>query len=82
LPTVAADNDDRTVLVQWPAADGALPPGGGARLVIAVPVAIEPAVEVPSLTSLTQQEAQKALEAVGLALGKVSFVQKQQIPID
>ena len=76
LPAAAPDNDDKTVLVQWPPPDVALPPGGGARLVIAVPVQVEAAVEVPSLTSLTQQEAQKALEAVGLVLGKVTFVQR------
>lgn len=76
LPPSATDNDDQPVLVQWPPPDVALPPSGGARLVIAVPVQIEPAVAVPSLTSLTQQEAQKALEAVGLTLGKVSFVQR------
>jgi len=76
LPIESTENDDRQVLVQWPPPDVALPPGGGARLVIAVPVQVEPAVEVPPLTSLTQQEAQKALEAVGLTLGKVTFVQK------
>src|SRR5882724_3868251 len=76
LPTNSTDDDDKPVLVQWPPPDVALPPGGGARLVIAVPVQVEPAVEVPALTSLTQQEAQKALEAVGLTLGKVTFVQR------
>ncbi|HEX4964774.1 MAG TPA: hypothetical protein VF173_28435 [Thermoanaerobaculia bacterium] len=70
------DNDGQPVLVQLPPPAKAVPAGGKARLVIGVPVQVEPAVAVPSLTSLTQQEAQKALEAVGLTLGKVSFVQR------
>jgi hypothetical protein len=77
LPTSSTDNDDKLVLVQWPPPDAALSlNGGGARLVIGVPVQVEPAVAVPVLTSLNQQEAQKALEAVGLTLGKVTFVQR------
>ncbi len=70
------ENDSAPVLVQWPPAGAPLPPGGGARLVIAVPVQVEPAVEVPAIAGLTQQEAQKALEAIGLVLGKVTFQQK------
>jgi len=77
LPPAGTADDDKPVLVQWPPPDVALPPNGGARLVIGVPVQVEPAVAVPVLTSLNQQEAQKALEAVGLVLGKVSFVQRQ-----
>lgn len=76
LPPQGPGNDDAPVLVQWPPASVPLPPNGGARLVIAVPVQVEPAVEVPSLAGLTQLEAQKALEAIGLALGKVSILQK------
>lgn len=71
------ENAEAPVLVQWPPAHVLVLPSVGAELVIAVPVQVEPAVEVPSLTGLTQQEVQKALEAVGLALGKVSFLQKQ-----
>ena len=36
-------------------------------------------MEVPSLAGLTQQEAQKALEAIGLVLGKVNILQKQPV---
>jgi hypothetical protein len=79
VPNVT-DNDDRPVLVQSPPFAAAVPAGGTARLVIGVPVQVEPAVAVPSLTSLTQQEAQKALEAVGLTLGRVSFVQRASPP--
>jgi hypothetical protein len=75
LPTTSTENDDRPVFVQWPPPDVAIA-SGGARLVIGVPVQVEPAVGVPVLTSLSQQEAQKALEGVGLVLGKVSVVQR------
>jgi hypothetical protein len=78
LPTTQADaqNDAAPVLVQYPPANAALPPAAGASLVIAVPVQVEPAVAVPSLISLTEQEARKALESIGLTLGKVTVVQK------
>ena len=78
LPPTQPDpqNDDAPVLVQWPPPDSPMLPGAGARLVIAVPVQVEPAIAVPSLVSLTQQEALKALESLGLALGKVTFAQK------
>jgi hypothetical protein len=78
LPPTQPDpqNDIAPVLVQWPPPDSAVQPGAGARLVIAVPVQIEPAVAVPSLLSLTQAEARKALESVGLAIGKVTLSQK------
>jgi hypothetical protein len=75
-PLAAGENDDKRVLVQWPPPDSAVPKDGGARLVIGVPVQVEPAVAVPALASLTQVEAQRALEAVGLVLGKVSFVHR------
>jgi hypothetical protein len=78
LPPTQPDpqNDVAPVLVQYPPPNAALPSGGGARLVIAVPVQVEPAVAVPSLVSLTEPEARKALESVGLVLGKVTVVQK------
>jgi hypothetical protein len=78
LPPTQPDphNDAAPVLVQWPPPSAALPPGGGARLAIALPVQIEPAVAVPSVVSLTEPEARKALESIGLVLGKVTVVQK------
>jgi hypothetical protein len=72
-----SDSADAPVFVQWPAAGLPVPAGTGASLVIAVPIQVEAAVEVPSLAGLTQQEAQKALEGIGLVLGKVSTLQKQ-----
>jgi hypothetical protein len=78
LPPTQADeqNDAAPVLVQWPPAGAAIPAGGGARLVIALPVQIQPAVAVPALTSLTEQEARKALESIGLVIGKVTIAQR------
>jgi beta-lactam-binding protein with PASTA domain len=78
LPPAAgpADSPDAPVLVQSPPAGTPIAAGRGAGLVIALPIEVEPAVEVPSLAGLTQQEAQKALESIGLVLGKVSFLQK------
>jgi hypothetical protein len=72
-----SDAADAPVFVQWPAAGLPVAAGTGAALVIAVPIQIEAAVEVPSLAGLTQQEAQKALENIGLLLGKVNVLQKQ-----
>ena len=78
-PQNPGENTDAPVFVQWPAAGLPVAPGTGASLVIAVPIQVEAAVEVPSLAGLTQQEAQKALEAIGLVLGKVNILQKQPV---
>lgn len=64
------------VLVQWPDPGTTVASAGGARLVIAVPIEVERGIEVPSLAGLTQAEAQKALEALGLQLGKVQVLEK------
>lgn len=73
---VTPEHNVRPVLVQWPAADGAVPPGGFARLVIGVPLTQEQSVSVPSLTGLTLAEAQAALEGLGLKLGQVDYKKK------
>ncbi len=78
-PKNPGEDADAPVFVQWPAAGAPVPSGTGASLVIAVPIQVEAAVEVPSLAGLTQQEAQKALESIGLVLGKVSILQKQPV---
>jgi len=70
---------EAAVLVQSPPPGVPLPPGTGASLVIAVPIQVEAAVEVPALAGLTQQESQRALEAIGLVLGKTNVLQKQPI---
>jgi hypothetical protein len=59
------------VLVQLPAAGEFVAPAMTARLVVAASLVAEAAVEMPSLIGLTQAEAQKALENIGLILGKV-----------
>lgn len=71
------DNLDIPVLVQAPPAGTPMISGSSATLVVAVPVRIEPTVEVPSLAGLTQAEAQKALEGIGLILGRVENRQGQ-----
>jgi len=82
IPPSAAgqDNASAPVVVQWPAAGDPIPSGSGAQVVIAVPIQVEAAIEVPALAGLTQQEIQKALEAIGLTLGKVTVLQKQPTP--
>ena len=65
------DYNDQPVLAQLPAAGAAVPPEGQVQLVVSAPLQVQPSVEVPSLAGLTLSEAQKALEAIGLVLGKV-----------
>lgn len=66
------------VLAQIPDAGTPVPPEGRAQLVIAAVLQVQPTVEVPSFVGLTLNEAQKALEGLGLVLGKV--VTKQKAP--
>ena len=66
-----AQYNDQPVLAQLPAAGTAVPPDGQVQLVVSAPLQVQPSVEVPSLAGLTLAEAQKALEAIGLVLGKV-----------
>ncbi len=60
------------VLLQLPEAGTPVAPGGAAQLVVAAALQVKPSIEVPPLTGLTLAEAQKALEGVGLVLGKVT----------
>jgi len=66
-----SDYTDQPVLMQLPAAGVAVPVDGEAQLVVATTLQVQPSVEMPSLAGLTFSEAQKALEAIGLVLGKV-----------
>ncbi|HYI01421.1 PASTA domain-containing protein [Hyalangium sp.] len=70
-----AEYDLSLVLVQIPPA-GSLVGVAGSTVQLAVAVApkIETTVEVPSLAGLTLAEAKKALEALGLVMGKVKNV--------
>lgn len=65
------------VLAQSPGAGLLLENAGraqGAALVIAVPARLESVVEVPSLAGLSQDEAKRVLEDIGLRLGKVTIL--------
>ncbi len=66
----AAYNSSR-VLMQLPPAGAPVPTGQGVQLVIAALLQAQASVEIPSLTGLSLPEAQKALESLGLVLGKV-----------
>jgi beta-lactam-binding protein with PASTA domain len=66
------------VLAQLPLAGEFVPPSVSAQLVVAASLVAEAAVEMPSLVGLTQTEAQKALENIGLVLGKVVIKQPKQ----
>jgi len=71
-----ADNNDSPVLAQIPGAGIPVAPDGNAQLVIATSLQVQSSVEIPSLAGLTLAEAQKALEGLGLVLGKVVTKQK------
>jgi hypothetical protein len=66
--------NDQPVLAQIPPAGAAVPSDGQVQVVVSAPLQVQPSVEVPSLSGLTLAEAQKALEAIGLTLGKVQTV--------
>lgn len=66
---------DQPVLMQLPAAGTAVPPEGRVQLIVSAALEAEQAVEMPSLAGLTLAEAQKALENVGLKLGKAVTTQ-------
>jgi beta-lactam-binding protein with PASTA domain len=66
------------VLAQSPVAGALLDNAAasrGAAAVIAVPAQLESVVEVPSLAGLTQDEAKRVLENLGLRVGKVTVLQ-------
>jgi len=69
---VGVDYGESLVIAQMPQpGDVVLSAGGTAQLVVAASLKVEATVEVPSLIGLTEAEARKALEALGLRLGKV-----------
>lgn len=63
---------DQPILMQFPDAGKAVPPDGRIQLVVSAPLQSQEVVEVPSLAGLTLSEAQKALENVGLKLGRTT----------
>ncbi|MFM2055978.1 MAG: hypothetical protein RLY71_363 [Pseudomonadota bacterium] len=60
------------VLMQLPGAGLPVAPGEAAQLVISAALQAEASIEMPSLAGLTLAEASKALEAIGLKVGKAS----------
>jgi hypothetical protein len=74
-----AEYNKAPVLAQLPFAGEYVTPSMTAQLVVAAALTAEAAIEMPSLIGLTQTEAQKALENIGLVLGKVVVKQPKQI---
>lgn len=70
---VPAEFQNQPVLGQLPAAGTVVDPAvTRLRLVVATAVREDPIVTVPSLVGLTQAEAARALEKIGLRLGKIT----------
>ncbi len=70
---VPVEYQNSPVLAQLPmAGDVTDPTTGRVQLVVAAAIAEEPVITVPSLAGLTQAEAARVLEQLGLRLGKVS----------
>lgn len=65
-----AEDLEASVLFQLPPAGTPMPAGMQAQLVISVSLVSQPTVEMPGLTGLTLAEAQRALERLGLVLGR------------
>lgn len=63
---------DQPLIGYVPSAGVAVPPDGQVQLLVSAPLQVQPSVEVPSLAGLSLSEAQKALEAIGLTVGKVT----------
>jgi hypothetical protein len=67
-----SEYNEQPVLGYFPSAGSAVPPDGQVQLVVSASLQVQPSVEMPSLAGLSLAEAQKALEAVGLVLGRVT----------
>ena len=66
------------IVMQIPDPSDAVPPEGKVQLVVSAALQLDSSVEIPPLTGLTLTEARKALEAIGLKLGKVETRQKSE----
>ncbi|MEO8370927.1 MAG: hypothetical protein ABI806_17220 [Candidatus Solibacter sp.] len=66
-----SDYNNQPVLMQLPPAAWPVPAGSQSQLVVSAALQVQQSVEVPSLAGLSLNEAQKALESIGLVLGKV-----------
>jgi hypothetical protein len=67
-----SDYNDQPLLMQFPGAGAAVAPDQQVNLVVSAALQVQASVEVPSLAGLSLAEAQKALEAIGLVMGKVT----------
>lgn len=67
------------VLMHLPLEGAAVPVGQQVQLVISATLSAQATVEIPPLTGLTLAEAQKALEGLGLVMGKVITKQPRQL---
>lgn len=67
---------NQPIVMQLPDPGDAVPPEGKVQLVVSAAIQVDDSVEIPPLTGLTLTEARKALEAIGLKLGKVETRQK------
>ena len=74
-----AEYSTAPVLMQFPDTGIPIAPGGSAQLVVAAALVVQPSIEIPSLAGLTLAEAQKALEGIGLVLGKVTTTQRRDV---
>jgi beta-lactam-binding protein with PASTA domain len=79
VPTAnpGAQFNSARVLMQFPLSGAPVAPGESAHLVVSASLQVESSIEIPPLTGLTLAEAQKALEGLGLVLGKVVTKQRQ-----
>ncbi len=66
-----AQYNSSRVLMQFPQPGTPVLTGQGVQLVVAAVLQAQSSIEIPSLTGLSLPEAQKALESLGLVLGKV-----------
>jgi hypothetical protein len=71
---IPADYQNVPVLAQLPPAGTRLAPSGRVHLVVAATVTQPPIVTMPNLAGLTQTEATRVLEQLGLRVGNISFV--------
>jgi hypothetical protein len=78
VPTAnpGAQYNSAKVLMQFPQPGVPVAPGESAQLVVSASLQVESSIEIPPLTGLSLAEAQKALEGLGLVLGKVVTKQK------
>ena len=71
-----SDYSTSPVLSQFPLPGYPVAPAASMQLIVATSLQVQPSLEIPALTGLTLAEAQKALESIGLVLGKVTTKQR------